>query len=568
MPRLLLLALILFQLSLSPSPADADEGALLAEAKPKAYAILVGNNAGGLGQSDLRYAEDDAARLQEVLRELGGYALQPSTLLLSPSPTELWKRFDSVQQQLEEDRRAGIESVLFFYYSGHARSNAIDLGRQQVALSVLRKRIESMPAKLRIVILDACQSGAISRVKGASAAVDFSTNSVAGLHMRGLAIMASSTGAELSQESDNLRGSYFTHHLVAGLRGVADKNDDGSVSLSEAYEYAYANTLLATALSAVGKQHVTLETDLQGKGDVALTRPALADAKLRLPSRVHGEFTIAHAKSKSVLAEIQKSTGRATTIALPPALYTVVLREGKHHGRRCQLRLRSGGTTTLKLADCSVVAISSGSDKGGPGSAPTLALAASAIDARSPWNIDLSIGLRSRSKGAYTDRLETFGYEQDVGFGDANSQVSIRVIRRIGPRLSLGASLGTLGSDAYRRRTDGASTYNMRWSANHLSALARIDQDLGGGQQIFAETELGLSRTKSTLTETVMNRSNSEVYFGYSASASLGLALMPWTNFGFTVRLGYGIASTLTNELGETHVASGVLTSVGLRLAL
>jgi hypothetical protein len=551
----------------APAQARADKSAALVEARPRAYAILVGNNAGGPGQSDLRFAEEDAARILEVLSELGGYDLQPSSLLLSPSPTELWNRFESVQLQLERDRGAGVESLLFFYYSGHARSSAIDLGPQQVALVDLRKRIESMPAALRIVILDACQSGAISRVKGASPAVDFSTNSVAGLTMRGLAIMASSTGAELSQESDSLQGSYFTHHLVAGLRGVADKNEDGSVSLSEAYEYAYANTLLATALSAVGKQHVTLETDLQGKGDVALTRPASADAKLRLPKDMQGELTIAHSKSKSVLAEIQKVSGKATTIAFPPALYTVLLREGKHHARSCKLRLRSGGVTTLNPAECSVVAITSGSDKGGPGDSPAVAMGGTVRDTRAPWNLDLSVGLRSRSKDAYTDRLETFGYEQSVGFADVHSQYSIRAIRRVGPRLSLGASMGSLESDAYRRRTDGASTYNLRWSAHHLSALARIDQSWGANQ-FFAETELGFSRASSTLSETEMSRSTSEVHYGYSASAALGLALMPWTNFGFTLRLGYGLASTLSNELGETHIASGVLTSLGVRVAL
>jgi hypothetical protein len=64
------------------------------------------------------------------------------------------------------------------------------------------------------VVLDACQSGAFSGVKGASAAGDFSISSVRDLHSSGVAVMASSTGSELSQESSELKSSYFTHHLL------------------------------------------------------------------------------------------------------------------------------------------------------------------------------------------------------------------------------------------------------------------------------------------------------------------------------------------------------------------
>lgn len=548
-------------------PTAPTEPTELAQSKPKAYAILVGNNAGGLGQSNLRYAEDDAARISEVLTELGGYELQPSSLLLSPSPMALWSRFETVHAALERDRQAGIESMLFFYYSGHARSSAIDLGPQQVALTDLRKRIEAMPANLRIVILDACQSGAISRVKGATPAVDFSSNSVSGLRMQGIAIMASSTGTELSQESDSLKGSYFTHHLVTGLRGVADKNQDGAVTLSEAYDYAYSSTLLATAVSAVGKQHVTLETDLQGKGDVALTRPAKADSKLLLPARLVGAITIAHTNSKSVVAEINKVAGQSNIVAFPAARYTLLVRENDTQALECELRLRPGSTTELKLANCSAVAIASGIEKGGAPSELRLSRPRHVRDVRPPWNIELSVGLRGRSDDAYTDRLETFGYDRADEFFDVNSHIALRAIRRVGPHLSLGASIGSVESESYRRHTDGASTYDLNWSASHLSALARIDQEFGR-LQLFAEGELGLTRAESTLTESEMSRSASEVHYGYNAGAFAGLAAMPWRNFGFTMRVGYGISSTLENELGETRLAAGVVTSIGMRVAL
>lgn len=117
-----------------PGVARAQEAASYsAHSEVKAYAIIVGNNAGGAGQEDLQYAEADAKRMSSVLRELGGYQFQETQLLLTPSPLELWDAFETVQGQLAADHERGMDSVLFFYYSGHARASALDLGASQVA---------------------------------------------------------------------------------------------------------------------------------------------------------------------------------------------------------------------------------------------------------------------------------------------------------------------------------------------------------------------------------------------------------------------------------------------------
>jgi hypothetical protein len=84
---------------------------------------------------------------------------------------------------------------------------------------------------------------------------------------RGEALLTSSTSDEQARESDALRGSFFTHHLVSGLRGAADRSNDGRVTLAEAYDYAYGKTVA----QARGGQHPTFKYDLAGRGDVVLT---------------------------------------------------------------------------------------------------------------------------------------------------------------------------------------------------------------------------------------------------------------------------------------------------------
>ncbi|HLL25083.1 MAG TPA: hypothetical protein VK427_23270, partial [Kofleriaceae bacterium] len=53
------------------------------------YALVVGSNAAGPGQTALAYAEDDARRVGAILGELGGVAAANVDVVLHPSPQQL-----------------------------------------------------------------------------------------------------------------------------------------------------------------------------------------------------------------------------------------------------------------------------------------------------------------------------------------------------------------------------------------------------------------------------------------------------------------------------------------------
>src|SRR6185436_6624652 len=127
---------------------------------------------------------------------------------------------------------------------------------------------------------------------------DFSFNSVNRLTTAGIAVMASSSATELSQESEQLRSSYFTHHLLIGMRGAGDANGDGQVSVDEAYRYAYHQTLVATSATAVGGQHVSLEVDLKGHGEVPLSYPRPATSAIELPAALAGHALVQDRQAK------------------------------------------------------------------------------------------------------------------------------------------------------------------------------------------------------------------------------------------------------------------------------
>jgi hypothetical protein len=53
------------------------------------YALVVGSNAGGPGQTALRYSEDDARRVAATLIELGGYTADAIDVVVHPTPETL-----------------------------------------------------------------------------------------------------------------------------------------------------------------------------------------------------------------------------------------------------------------------------------------------------------------------------------------------------------------------------------------------------------------------------------------------------------------------------------------------
>lgn len=258
-----------------------------AHAAVRRFAVLIGNNHGASVEMPLRYAESDAERMAGVLRELGGF--QPADLVVLAGETE-----DTVRRTLittnarisEAQAVPGTEVMLLVYYSGHADSDALHLGMTNFSLTELSELVRGSAAKVRLLIVDACRSGSLTRVKGGRAVPGFDIAEQESLRGEGMALLTASAAGEDAQESDAIGGSFFTHALVSGLRGAADRNRDGTVALDEIYAYAYGATLRATSVAASGSQHPTFHFDVRGFGSLALARLGVAGpnrAWLRVP---------------------------------------------------------------------------------------------------------------------------------------------------------------------------------------------------------------------------------------------------------------------------------------------
>jgi hypothetical protein len=249
---------------------------LLAGAPPAAaaverFAVLIGNDSGDADEANLRYAEADAGKMSEVLLELGGFSSENVVLLRGEGPTAVRRALRAVHQRILA-RAAGSQILLLVYYSGHADASALHLGGGHLPLAELEGMVRGAPASVRLLLLDSCRSGSLTRTKGGVASAGFSIEIDDDLASQGVIVMTSSAANEDAQESDDLRGSFFTHYLASGLRGAADLTGDGMVSVAEAYRYAYDSTLRASSRTLAGVQHASFRYDLSGHGDLVLTR--------------------------------------------------------------------------------------------------------------------------------------------------------------------------------------------------------------------------------------------------------------------------------------------------------
>jgi hypothetical protein len=285
------------------------------------FAILIGNNAGESDDVTLRFAETDAARLRDVFAEVGGVPAENLVLLQGGDANAARRAIITVNDRIRT-LPAANEAELVVYYSGHADATALHMGGTRFDVDELQRLVRGSPAAVRVLVVDACRSGSITRVKGGRHVEPFAIDLDDRLASQGAIFLTSSAANEDAQESDELGGSFFTHYLVSGLLGAADTNADGRVSLAEAYRYAYDNTLRATSRTLAGIQHPTFEYDLSGRGDVVLAMLGSASRGwLQFPEQ-RAYLVLRGDRDGPVVAEVG-SRDRRRRLSLRPGRYFV-----------------------------------------------------------------------------------------------------------------------------------------------------------------------------------------------------------------------------------------------------
>lgn len=288
-------------------------------AHARQLALVVGENRGSGPDELLRYAQADALKVRDALVDVGGFAPTEVTVLEGATAERLRGALIAISAEL---RREPTERLVV-YVSSHAGDGALHLAGSDFPMDELVSFMKQAPVGVGVLIVDACRSGAVTRLKGLKPSGPPTVLEATGLEGR---VFISASGAdEYAQESDALGGSTFTHYLLAGLRGAADLSGDGRVTLDEVYGWAWARTIEATFGSRGGVQRPNFSVDLRGQGQLVLSEPGHARAHLKLDVKAPGHWLVVGVERSDIVADLDKPEG-PLLLALRPGAYRLRLR--------------------------------------------------------------------------------------------------------------------------------------------------------------------------------------------------------------------------------------------------
>lgn len=248
--------------------------------QPHNYLIAVGLSAYRAQEVPTRkYAAVDAETMASYFQSVGG---------VPASNVRLLQNSEALRPDIEEalldwlPSRVAPDSTVIVYFAGQALATqtgdtflipyegTLSTPARLYPWKELEAALSRLKAKQTLFIFDGSvlQAGAERRTKNPSPRWQHSGGS--------LVRLLGTTGTGKGLESDKLRHGLYTYYLLLGLRGEADANRDGEVTLSELTVYVNEKVLLAARASFQQDQRPQVIPPVRTKdrsADVLLTKP-------------------------------------------------------------------------------------------------------------------------------------------------------------------------------------------------------------------------------------------------------------------------------------------------------
>jgi len=220
----------------------------------------------------LKYTDDDAYHTYAFLKSPEGGALPDNQIkvLIDEDAT----RSNILRTMRNVFLRADENDVVIMYFSGHGLPGSFlpvdfDGFNNKVGHEEVKQIFRESKAKHKLCLADACHSGTLMAMRDATlkntlkkyyTAFDNSDG--------GTALLMSSKGEEYSLEDKGLRQGIFSHYLIRGLKGDADRNNNKIVTIQELYDYVYKKVRNYTG----NAQSPTLSGEFDSRMPVAVIR--------------------------------------------------------------------------------------------------------------------------------------------------------------------------------------------------------------------------------------------------------------------------------------------------------
>jgi len=203
------------------------------ERRPRLFALIVGNNDFAGEEHDLSFAIKDAKDFAKIVKTSVSPLFETKHIEVLTDA----KKSDVVSALNSMSKKMNPEDTFVFYVASHGVAHDdlyyilttdfdgnLSSGKGTISSIELMEYSKTIPSLKNIYVLDTCQSGGMGSV-------------VSGLYDARISVLAKSlgmhilAGAKTSQDAiDNYKGNgLFTHFVLKGLQGKADKNKDKQV---------------------------------------------------------------------------------------------------------------------------------------------------------------------------------------------------------------------------------------------------------------------------------------------------------------------------------------------------
>jgi len=205
----------------------------------KVWAVLVGISTYSTMPA-LKYTDDDAYRMYAFLKSPEGGAVPDDQIrILIDQGANKEKILSTITEIFS---KADANDVVMFYYSGHGLSQAFvpvdfDGYNNLLYYKDVVAALDQSKAKNKICIADACYAGGLDNVKSGTRQPQLAYYNAFAKSKPGTALFLSSRQEEYSLEDHGLRSGIFSHYLIKALKGEADSNGNGIVTIQEAFDY-------------------------------------------------------------------------------------------------------------------------------------------------------------------------------------------------------------------------------------------------------------------------------------------------------------------------------------------
>ena len=244
----------------------------------KRWALLIGiNEYDDTAFGPLHVCVNDVESIAQCLVS-GGFG-QDSTHRIVDSSDNLPTRLNILKTLIKIAKATEPDDLLLFYFSGHGIEengesylvpkdvNRIVMRDSAVSISRVKEIMLDAPARTKVIILDACHSGAKIGGKGDKRMSEAFVRHVFE-EAEGIAILSSCKQGELSYELSTRDHSVFTHFLLEALKGESDREGKGFVTAQDVNLYVLDRVKKWTAQN----EHIQTPTfQSTTVGDIPLT---------------------------------------------------------------------------------------------------------------------------------------------------------------------------------------------------------------------------------------------------------------------------------------------------------